>query len=290
MPYTAEISRTNPTCFVFLVDQSGSMRDPFGQDPSKKKCDGVADAINRLLQVLINTCTKGDRILDRFHVGVIGYGGTAVSLIVSANEEDDGQELIQISELANSPLRTETREKLFDDGGGDLIARKVPFPIWFEPAAYGITPMREAIELASRLVSRFIRQYPNCHPPVVINITDGAPDSPPKDVEDAAEDLRSLASSDGEVLMFNLHVSDLPNAPIEYPVSDSCLPDHRSRMLFNMSSIIPEPMRELAGQLGFELKPKSRGMVFNADLTSVIRFLRIGTVPSQRTKLLEYNS
>jgi hypothetical protein len=30
MPYAAEITRTNPTCFVFLVDQSSSMLEPFG--------------------------------------------------------------------------------------------------------------------------------------------------------------------------------------------------------------------------------------------------------------------
>ncbi|MCY0933311.1 hypothetical protein [Streptomyces sp. H34-S4] len=30
MPYTAEISRTNPGCFIFLVDQSASMSDPIG--------------------------------------------------------------------------------------------------------------------------------------------------------------------------------------------------------------------------------------------------------------------
>jgi hypothetical protein len=27
MAYTAEISRANPTCFVFLIDQSASMQD-----------------------------------------------------------------------------------------------------------------------------------------------------------------------------------------------------------------------------------------------------------------------
>ena len=32
MPYTAEISRANPSCFLFLIDQSGSMQDVM--DPS----------------------------------------------------------------------------------------------------------------------------------------------------------------------------------------------------------------------------------------------------------------
>ena len=50
MPYAAEISRTNPTCFVFLVDQSSSMLEPFGGQAGKRKDEGVAEAINRLHQ------------------------------------------------------------------------------------------------------------------------------------------------------------------------------------------------------------------------------------------------
>src|SRR5689334_9010990 len=75
MPYTAEISRTNPTCFLFLVDQSSSMSEPFGAQPDKKKAEGVADVINRLLQNLILKCAKSEGIRDFFHVGIIGYGG-----------------------------------------------------------------------------------------------------------------------------------------------------------------------------------------------------------------------
>ena len=42
MPYSAEISRTNPSCFLFVIDQSASMEDPFGSDGQKKaKADGV---------------------------------------------------------------------------------------------------------------------------------------------------------------------------------------------------------------------------------------------------------
>jgi len=37
MPYSTEISRTNPTCFLFLVDQSSSMLEPFGGQQDKKK-------------------------------------------------------------------------------------------------------------------------------------------------------------------------------------------------------------------------------------------------------------
>jgi len=75
MPYSAEIRRTNPTCFLFLVDQSSSMLEAFGGNAEKNKAQGVADAINRLLQNLAIKCAKSEGIRDYFHVGVIGYGG-----------------------------------------------------------------------------------------------------------------------------------------------------------------------------------------------------------------------
>src|SRR2546423_7440121 len=75
MSHAAEISRTNPTCLLFLVDQSTSMNKPFGQTPEKKKAEGVADAINRLLQNLVLKCAKADGVRDYFHVGILAYGG-----------------------------------------------------------------------------------------------------------------------------------------------------------------------------------------------------------------------
>ena len=69
MAYSAEISRTNPSCFLFLIDQSGSMGDSFGAgESSMTKANGVADAINRLLQNLVIKCAKEEgvpRLLPR---------------------------------------------------------------------------------------------------------------------------------------------------------------------------------------------------------------------------------
>ena len=56
MAYTAEISRANPTCFLLLVDQSGSMAERFGGESGKSKAEGVAEAVNRLLQTLVARC------------------------------------------------------------------------------------------------------------------------------------------------------------------------------------------------------------------------------------------
>ena len=75
MPYTAEISRAKPTAFCFLIDQSGSMDDPYGMDSGKRKCDAVADAVNRLIATLVLRCAKGEDVRDYFQIAVIGYGG-----------------------------------------------------------------------------------------------------------------------------------------------------------------------------------------------------------------------
>ena len=60
MPYKAEISRKNPACFLFLVDQSESMTDAFGGDTTRKKADEVAVILNKLLHSLSIRSSKSD--------------------------------------------------------------------------------------------------------------------------------------------------------------------------------------------------------------------------------------
>lgn len=272
MPYVAEISRTNPTCFLFLVDQSSSMLEPFGAQPDKSKADGVADAINRLLQNLALKCAKSDGIRDYFHVGVIGYGARAVPAFGGSLA---GKGLVPISELANSPLRVEQRTRSVDDGAGGLIQQSFKFPVWFEPKAVGKTPMCGAFTLATELLQSFLKTYPNCYPPMVINITDGrATDGDPRPL---AEGVRNLATTDGKVLLFNAHISAVPAVPIAFPSSDAMLPDVDAKLLFSLSSELPDKLLGAAKAEGFNVQPQARGFVFNGDLVSVIRFLDIGT-------------
>jgi hypothetical protein len=68
MPYRAELSRANPSCFLFLIDQSNSMAKPFGAQAEQPKAQGVADGINRLLQNLALKCAKPGGVRDYFHV------------------------------------------------------------------------------------------------------------------------------------------------------------------------------------------------------------------------------
>lgn len=276
MAYAAEISRTNPSCFLFLIDQSASMQDPFGGGESqRRKSDAVADAINKLLQNLVIKCAKSEGVRDYYHTGVIGYGdhvGPAFSGQLA------GKEMASISEIASMPARVEERTKKADDGAGGIIEQKVKFPIWFDSVANNGTPMCKAFSHAKSVISTWLTQHPDCFPPIVINITDG--ESTDGDPTSLANELTGLKSSDGNVLLFNLHLSSKNNAPLEYPNSESGLPDQYAQTLFRMSSQLPDYMRSIASQEGKSVTEGARGFVFNADIVSVIQFLDIGTRPS----------
>ena len=96
--------------------------------------------------------------------------------------------------------------------------------------------------------------------------------------------LRNLATSDGQVLIFNAHLSSVPARPVEFPSQESQLPDPEARVLFRMSSVLPPKLREAAAAEGFAVDAKSRGFVFNADLVAVLRFLDIGTRAAQTVR------
>jgi hypothetical protein len=294
--YTAEISRNNPSMILFLLDQSGSMQEVF--DPENvqamkepvvadgktfthtasgpTKAQALADAINKLLQNLCIKCSRGEGgVWDYFHVGVIGYGmqvGPAFAGSLS------GRELVPISEVAGMPARVEKRTKKVSDGAGGLVDQEVKFPIWFDAVANGGTPMYAALQEARRIIQDWLSTHPNCFPPVVINITDG--ESSDENPASAAAAVRALSSSDGEVLLFNLHLSAQRNRPIEFPSSDAGLPDHYAKLLYQMSSPLTPFMITVANQQGFHAADGARGFVFNAKLEVAIQFLDIGTRPS----------
>lgn len=274
MSYQAEISRSNPSMFLFLIDQSGSMADKFGGGGGKKD-EKVADAINGLLYNLTIKCAKSEGVRDYYHVGVVGYGNQVRSAFGGALT---GRELAPISAIADAPESIEERIKKVEDGAGGLVDQKVRFPIWFKPVANGGTPMCQALRDAQKITKQWISQHPDCFPPILINITDGeATDGDPLL---PAQQLRELQSSDGQVLLFNVHLSSVGGLPIEFPDSELELPDQYAKQLFNMSSSLPEHIRLAAEQEGFKVSANSRGFVFNADIVSVIRFLDIGTRPS----------
>ncbi len=268
MSYQADISRSNPGCFLFLLDQSGSMADSFAGDNGRRKADELATIINRLLASLVIRCSKDEGVRDYFDVGVIGYGASVVPLVP----------MMPISKLADAPLRVEDRIQKVPDGAGGLVEQTVKFPVWLDPKAHGGTPMTEALNHSRSALSQWVSGHKQGFPPVVFNVTDGeATDGDPCT---AAAGLRSIETDDGQTLLFNVHLSERRAPSVEFPASDDVLPDDFARRLFNMSSTLPPHLQTAARQEGYAVDDGTRGFVFNADAAAVIQFLDIGTRPA----------
>jgi hypothetical protein len=135
--------------------------------------------------------------------------------------------------------------------------------------------MCTALQVAHEVVSEFVSQHPRCFPPIVINISDGA--ATDGDPQPMAAALRSVASQDGNALLFNVHISARGERPILFPADESYLPDEYARLLFRMSSPLPPAMLKQARTLEASVAEGARGFAFNADLSSVVMFLDVGT-------------
>lgn len=277
MPYIAEISRNNPTCFLFLIDQSASMTEAVGGMPGIQKATFIADALNKLLQNLAMAAAKlaGDEmeIRDYFDVGVIGYGLAVGPAFVGPLA---GKTLAPLSDVGYNPARIEVRQRKVPDGAGGIIIEDIRFPIWFDAVANGATPMCEAFSLAHTTLETWVAEHPDAFPPIVLNLTDGQPtDGDPRPI---AAHLRSLATRDGNVQLFNLHASALNASPVCFPNSVQQLPaDQYAHLMFDMSSQLTTFALEMAQQHYPGTARDARGFVFNADIEAIVHFLDIGT-------------
>jgi hypothetical protein len=238
-------------------------------EPLISKAQGVADVVNRTLGGLVLSCTKGEAVWDRFHIGAVTYGGRA-------DHAPGFSGLMRLSDVADAPLDVPMRTVRNPDG----TTSEVAFPIWFNPVHAGDTPMCAALDLAYDLVEQWSHENPESFPPIIFNISDG--DSTDGDPRAAMERLKSISTGDGASLVFNCLLSDGSGPRVIWPSREDQVPAGALRSLFLGSSVLPAPMKaRAAAAYGLALKEGVRGVALNAALTDLVRLLDIGTpVPS----------
>lgn len=276
--YTKQFSSANPGFISFILDQSGSMSEPYPE--AGNKANFVQKVVNRLINETINANADGDKIKNRLFLSLFGCGEN-VTEIRSGMIED----------YANNPLRIETVNQKVSDGNGGLVDVSVQNPVYLEPVANGLTPLSSTLDVARRVGEGFINKYPNCPALVYIIITDGMPRAKGVDdeVEEAnaiamAEKIKELKSEDGNALIFVCHIGNGANK-CEYPESESQCPDDQARFLFKIASEIPGPYKEAARKLELDLAEHSKAMVCNADPTTFIKFINFGSSGAQQDKM-----
>jgi hypothetical protein len=273
MAYQAEISRDNPTCFLFVIDQSGSMDE--STESGRSKAQFVADVLNKTIYTLVTNCSKADGIRNYFDVGVLAYRGSDVTTGFGGALAN--APVHPISVIGEKPLRIEVRSKKIDDGAGGVVEQKTKFPIWFDPQASGGTPMTAALTKSMELIAGWCDLHLHSYPPTILHVTDGqSTDGSP---EHMAYGLGQLSTNDGQSLLFNLHVTTGGGHEILFPTSEAGLLDDYSRMLFRMSSPLPIHLAKFASDKGYSIKEGSRGFIFNGDPKCIVDFFEIGTRP-----------
>ena len=227
---------------------------------------------DRLLQNLAVKCAKDAGIYD---YSTSAYQGTQqVGSAFSGSLA--GNDLVPISTIADTPARIDERTKKVPDGAGGLVDQATKFPVWFDPVANGGTPMCQVMKRANAIVAGWLAEHPNCFPPVVLHLTDGeSTDGDPR------EDMRAITSqlsSDGNALLFNVHISSNPNAkPTTFPDTPTGLPDQYAQLLFETASPLTSSMRTAAVGMGHPATDGSKAFILNADMVLVIQALDIGT-------------
>lgn len=278
MSYEARVTSADPVAVIFLIDQSDSMRDSINSEGLQKQ-HAVADALNNLLRELSIMSSRSGHLKDYFYVSVVGYGAHVGSTFGGALA---GRDLVPISEVAENPLLIDERMKKVPDGAGGLVEQRIRFPIWVEPAAANGTPMCAVFMRAAELVNDFANAHPDSFPPIVFNLTDG--EATDGDFRGQAEAVRSIKTNDGATLICNLHVQTAQRGvtTLRFPSDISHVHDQLAHQLFEISSVMPEPMREEAELNDYKLDESARCFVFNGDVTDVVRFLKVGTVATLR--------
>lgn len=276
--YQKTVGTPHPGLFIILIDQSGSMNVSF--EGGNSRAEVAALAVNRCIQSILQRCKQMEHTKDRCYVVVIGYGAPTV------NPKAAGQNAYlivggKISEVEKQIIRTDEikkNAKVSDGAGGLMDGQKIiKLDIWVDPCAEGSTPMDEAFMKAEEFASKWVLEHPDNFPPVVVNITDGEPNDPVA-AEKAARSLMNVATSDGNLLLFNAHISN-GQGKLVIPSSESAIPSPLGKLMFRLSSEIPASMIEIAKKVGFEdAKMGSRGLIINGEAGDMIQLIDFGSV------------
>lgn len=292
--YTKDWASKYPGCMIILLDQSGSMAEPFGQaqiGKGTKKCDAVANILNNFLNELISRNMEVDNsgsplVKPRADIAVLGYGSHDVASALGGPLA--GRDFVTLPELQMNPINIEIRKTRELDATGKIIEFPMQFPVWVNPVANGGTPMLQALQRARNLAQQWANDHPDNYPPVIVNITDGEAEG---DLRGASQEVCQVSTSDGQALLFNVHITKLANAEVAYPLVLEELPsDHFARLLFSMSSVIPETSRALLEtQLGRPVTSGAHGMIFNGDAASVSMMFNFASAPATRPMEIDPN-
>ena len=279
--YTAQITRNTPTAFIFLIDQSVSMQNYttlYGEE--MPMAEAVARIVNHQLNELVLRCIKGSQTRDYYDIAIIGYGEKAYS---GWKGELEGRDFVKPSELKEHPYKKITTKKETRTRKGVKVV-EIEEVQWIEAeATQGWTRVHHAFEKAKGLLDEWMEKHhdKDCYPPTIINITDGEFNGATKEyVLQQANELKSMFTNDGNVILFNIHISANKAVCVTCPASkDEVSFSSLATTMYEMSSLLPMRYSDRIADLRGDGTPNNRytAMSINADMSTLIQLMDIGT-------------
>ena len=271
-------SVASPGCVILLVDESAAMESAvqeesleLGQEP-KSKGVSTANAINSLLKQLASG--------PDFDVALVGYRSEGAGTSVASTRWMGplaGREFVSTKDLAANPIVVETRQRRIPDptSFSGFRAEPVEVPVWYQPEIGGNAPQVLAFQTCKDLLERWSGTAgPNPGQPLVIHLfAAGSGDGNPTK---AIEELRSLTIGGHQPLVFQAHLSTAKAVPpTVYSSNRAFLPPGASRDLFERSSpLMPDHVAALKAAKVI-VGTNARGMLFNAKMIDIVRFLSL---------------
>lgn len=277
--YTAQITRNTPTAFIFLIDQSVSMqRTTTYNGEQMTMSEAVARIVNNQINELVLRCIKTNEVRHYYDIAAIGYGTNAYSAW-NGNLED--RDFVTPEELKDHPFKVITTRKETRTRKG-VVTKEVQSTQWLVARHDGSwTHVHEAFKRAKDLLEQWMNDHhdKDCYPPTVINITDGVFNGASKDtVLQLANELKSMFTNDGNVLLFNIHIVPDGGAQVVFPIDKSEVGDSYGRTLYEMSSLLPTRYNQPIAEVRSDTTDKRHvAMAVNADMSTLIQLMDIGT-------------
>lgn len=229
MSYERSVNLAHPALIVMILDDSSSMSESMA-GTSDTRFQWVERYSGVILRELLARCIElsGPTIMvrPRYYLDVIKYG----SSVKTWRAEHEGSEEVDIGEAA----------KRFNDSGGAVGLG----------GNLGGTDTAAAFQFALRRIERALQKgkFRDSFPPIVFHLTDGESHT---DAEPVAQQITSLSSSDGNVLLVNAYIGTDTRLNYKYPfdfpgylTEQEVGPNADNLRLFRMSSRIPASMRD----------------------------------------------
>ena len=279
-PYTAQITRNTPTAFIFLVDQSVSMKRITTLNGEQMSlAEAVARIVNNQINELVYRCIKTTEVRHYYDIAIIGYGHEVYS---GWNGTLAGRDFVSPEELKNNPFKKiiVKEEKRTRKG---TMTKEIEKVQWLDARCDGHwTHVHQAFDKAKALLDQWMLEHheKDCYPPTIINITDGQFNHATREqIVQQANELKAMFTNDGNVLLWNIHITPNNLEQVMLPIGKEELKgDKYSELLYDMSSLLPTRYNQAISDIrGDAVDTRHMAMATNTDMSTLIQLMDIGT-------------